>query len=113
MDRPAFCPACGDPVPPGATACPRCGCRHARGLDRLVPCPHCGEFVDEEAEFCRSCGSDDETGWASEDEVIQAIEIPEYLPEDVGAEPRASHGPLWAAVAIVVLVAFLVWVLGR
>jgi len=43
----AACPACGDPVPAGASFCPDCGADLGDPGDPAY-CPECGEAFDEE-----------------------------------------------------------------
>src|SRR5690349_12081737 len=46
------CPACGAPVPAGATTCDHCGSRLA-----VVACPSCFGMVFAGAKFCSHCGA--------------------------------------------------------
>ena len=48
----AFCPSCGQKLPPGAKFCPGCGQKQA---DSSV-CPGCGQPVQAGARFCVNCG---------------------------------------------------------
>jgi rRNA maturation protein Nop10 len=55
----------------------------------LVPCPHCGGEISELAEQCPHCG--------------------DWIVQDAGAGSRRS--PLLIAIAILLLIVFLLWAL--
>ena len=84
------------------------------------PCPHCGEPVPAKAKFCRECGSDASTGWSDEAE-YGSLDLPEdmsdadyeaFLAQEFGSAPPPwkRHG-LWGFAAIVVIVAFLLFIM--
>jgi len=52
----AVCPACGDPVPAGASFCPDCGADLGDPGDPAY-CPECGEAFDDDDRFCSNCGA--------------------------------------------------------
>lgn len=52
----AACPACGDPVPAGASFCPDCGADLGNPGDPAY-CPECGEPFDDDDRFCSNCGA--------------------------------------------------------
>ena len=84
--------------------------------DSLVPCPHCGGEIRSDANFCRHCGSSNADGWnrggyddgyGGDDD----FDYEQYI-ADHHSSSKLSTGlsPLWRAVVIVLLVAFLVTV---
>jgi hypothetical protein len=83
-------------------------------------CPHCGAAVPRRARTCPECGSDDTTGW-SEDASAGDLGLPDeefeydrFVSEEFG-KPGVKPGGLsrfWWVVAVGVVVAFLVLVLG-
>jgi len=81
-------------------------------MKRTKICPHCGESIPEAAIACTHCGSDDTTGWAAEEDIeYQSVEIPDtWSPESEAPDSRASA--LWKVVAVLLLVAFLLWLLA-
>jgi membrane protease subunit (stomatin/prohibitin family) len=68
-----LCPACGDDIPDGASACPscqsklcpQCGAVIAKnakfcpecGYTAVIKCPSCGEVVANGQKFCANCGT--------------------------------------------------------
>ncbi|ELZ39750.1 zinc-ribbon domain-containing protein [Halorubrum tebenquichense] len=60
----AACPACGDPVPAGASFCPDCGADLGDPGDPAY-CPECGEAFDDGDRFCSNCGASRPGGGAT------------------------------------------------
>ncbi|VTT88254.1 hypothetical protein DM2_1588 [Halorubrum sp. DM2] len=60
----AACPACGDPVPAGASFCPDCGADLGDPGDPAY-CPECGEAFDDDDRFCSNCGASRPGGGAT------------------------------------------------
>jgi hypothetical protein len=82
---------------------------------RTFLCPHCGAQVAVGSTSCRECGSDASTGWQDEEEVdYQSIDLPEGYRDDAGTDERASpvgaRSRMWFWVALVLLLALLVYV---
>ena len=86
-----------------------------RKSDSLVPCPHCSGDIRSDATFCRHCGSSQADGWSDEpydnegygDE--DEFDYDQFV-EDNFSQSRTSTtlSPLWRAVAIMIVVAFVV-----
>jgi uncharacterized membrane protein YvbJ len=84
-------------------------------------CPHCGAEVPSHARACPECGSDEVTGW-SESAAANGLGLPDeefnyqrFLEEEFGetrTRPSRRHW-LWWGVALAVVVALLLMVLGR
>ena len=87
-------------------------------------CPNCGAEVPSDARCCPECGADEQTGWSDRAQA-QRLGIPddefdydEYVREEFGDEqekrsplhPRGIR-PIWWGVAMVLLAAFLLWIL--
>jgi hypothetical protein len=82
-------------------------------------CPHCGAEVPPNAKACPECGSDEQTGW-SDRAHADRLGIPddefdydEFIKEEFGEKKEGRAGPgaigwLWWAVAVIILLAFLV-----
>lgn len=88
----------------------------ARDLPFRPPteCPVCGAAVPPRAACCPNCGADDRTGWNTEDTAYDGLDLPDSAFDDEahsGAPKhplrRAPH-PLWIAIAIGLLVWFVV-----
>ena len=81
-------------------------------------CPNCGAEVPRNAKACPECGSDETTGW-SEEAHASGLDLPDeefdydkFVEEEFGGKkpkPRGIHW-FWWLVAIVLLLAFAVWV---
>lgn len=82
-------------------------------------CPVCGAEVPVGARACPECGSDERTGW-SERARLDGLGLPEeefdhdrFVREEFGGEPkRTPLGWFWWAVAVVVLVVFVLYFVG-
>jgi ribosomal protein L40E len=90
-------------------------------LDLMPPdvCPNCGAELPPDARACPACGSDEKTGW-SEQARYDDLGLPDdnfdykdFIEREFGdrkAVPRGLHWAWWA-VALFLLVAFLIWAL--
>ncbi len=85
--------------------------------EHFVPpgdCPICGEFVPRGAKACRECGSCDKTGW-NEDAAYDHLDLPDEAHEEESPNRRAPAKILratwwrWAALALVIALAWLYW----
>lgn len=89
-------------------------------------CPHCGARVKRGALACPECGADELTGW-DEDGSVWGAEIPsgyskdddfdydEFLArEGMGSAlaPKRVKQWAWRGLVILVLVAFVLWLVG-
>jgi uncharacterized membrane protein YvbJ len=83
-------------------------------------CPACGAEVPHGAKACPECGSDENTGW-SEKARYEDLGIPtdesfdynEFVKREFkGARPKRKNQTLWIIVAIVLLVALLLFLSG-
>ena len=81
--------------------------------ESLVPCPHCGGEIRTDATFCRHCGSSDADGWSDGEyadgyDDADDFDYEQYVEEHHSPE-KISTGlpPIWRAVVIVLIVAFL------
>jgi hypothetical protein len=79
-------------------------------------CPVCGEDVPRNAKACPGCGADDRSGWKPDALTSDALGLPdgefdydEFVAEEFGG-PRRRHISrwIWAGVALVLLVIFVV-----
>jgi uncharacterized membrane protein YvbJ len=83
-------------------------------------CPNCGAEVPPKAKACPACGADEKTGW-SEEAYVGGLNLPdesfdyeEFVDREFGKKkvlPRGI-GWFWWAVAIVLVVLFVFFVLG-
>ncbi len=86
-------------------------------------CPTCGAEVPFKAMACPECGADEKTGWSDktiydatdiEDPDEDEFDYEEWKRREAGLSPRRSVREWWwAIVAIIVTVAFLIWLLAR
>jgi zinc-ribbon domain len=84
-------------------------------------CPNCGADLPAGVRACPECGSDENTGW-SEEAKIDALGLPddsfdynEFVKREFGDKQRQPQKLYWFwwVVAVVVLVAFLLVLIGR
>lgn len=76
-------------------------------------CPVCGEEVPPRALACPECGADHRSGWREDGEDEESFDYEEFVEREFGSGPRSPRiHPLWIGTAIVLLLAFLWWVLG-
>jgi hypothetical protein len=82
-------------------------------------CPNCGADVPRNAKACPECGSDESTGW-SEDAQAQSLDLPddqfnyeEYVAREFGPSRRSPRRLLWAVVAILLVIGFVVLLVFR
>jgi len=96
--------------------------------DQMFLCPNCGEEVRVGAPSCPSCGSDDDTGWSEEAEAGYTdygggyggnddFDYDEFVRRELGGDPERPTLPdrkelVTGAVALVLIFALLVWLLG-
>jgi hypothetical protein len=83
----------------------------------LVPCPHCGGDIRHDASSCRHCGSSDADGWSDEgsdggyyfgDADGDDFDYDQYIEEHHSSSlTSTSLSPLWRAVIVVLVVAFV------
>jgi hypothetical protein len=85
-------------------------------------CPNCGADVPPRAKACPECGSDESTGW-SEDAYASSLGLPdeefnydEFVQHEFDGGARRSAKPegvrwTWWVVALVLIIAFLLWIL--
>jgi endogenous inhibitor of DNA gyrase (YacG/DUF329 family) len=80
-----------------------------------LPCPHCGAEISANANFCRHCGSSDADGWRDDSAEADDEDDFDY---DAFVEQNFSSGvtntrvaPLWRFVALLLLLAFVIWAL--
>ena len=83
-------------------------------------CPNCGADVPRNAKACPECGSDERTGW-SEEAVAAQLGLPDdsfdyerFVREEFGPHDRSGARVPWtgwlaAAVAILILIGFLLF----
>jgi uncharacterized membrane protein YvbJ len=82
-------------------------------------CPNCGADVPRNARACPECGSDESTGW-SEEAGTQSLGLPdeefnyeEYVEREFGRPQRSPQKRLWAVVAVVLLIGFVLLLVLR
>ena len=83
-------------------------------------CPHCGAFVPRRARACPECGADETTGW-SERAAGQRLDLPEdefdyeeFAQREFGTPRKVARPPigwLWWAVAVLLVLGFLLGVI--
>lgn len=73
-------------------------------MSNSFPCPNCGADVPLKAKACPECGSDRETGWSEEAKYVHLL--PDRGDSGSGTA-KAWSKPVVAAIALVLLVAFL------
>lgn len=80
-------------------------------------CPNCGAEVPPNARACPECGSDWETGW-SDDATAQNLGIPDekfdydaFVERELSGkeEPENRLKPVWWIVALLLLLAFILY----
>lgn len=95
--------------------------RSPRQPPEMVPCPHCGADVPATAAACRHCGYDWEPGpdeGVEEGYADDEFDYESYIEEEFGNEEWGQRHtrlslPSWQRVVVVVLViAFVLWLLG-
>ncbi len=81
-------------------------------------CPVCGEAVPRNARACPECGADERSGWKADGH--DGLDLPDedfnyeqFVAEEFGGGRKSRKQILWAIVALVVLVCFLLLLLGR
>jgi uncharacterized membrane protein YvbJ len=82
-------------------------------------CPNCGADVPRNAKACPECGSDEKTGW-SDDAHTQSLDLPdeefnynEFVEREFGRPKRSPKRLLWAIVAIVLVLGFVLLLVVR
>lgn len=95
--------------------------RSARKAVEKVPCPHCGADVPETAAACRHCGYDWESGpdegieegYADDDFDYESFVEEEFGSEEFGQRQTSLSLPSWQrAIVVVLVIAFVLWLLG-
>ena len=84
----------------------------------IFACPVCGEEIYDGMLACPECGADDNSGWSGEVFSEPDFDAPgefdydRFVEEEFGT-PRKKSGKelMWAVVAIVLIVAFLAWMI--
>ena len=78
-------------------------------MTEYVACPHCGAEIREDAHFCRHCGSSDADGWRDEvDTDVDDFDYDQYVAENFPQNTLQTSTPwLWRAVAVILLLMFL------
>ena len=109
------------PPPLGLTALApalifRCMTRHRR---RPAPdvCPVCGEDVPRGASACPECGADERSGWNTEDTLYDGMDLPDdegldydaFMEREFGVRKPGTPGAWIKRIAVLLLVALLVW----
>jgi hypothetical protein len=78
-----------------------------------VPCPHCGGDIRHDASSCRHCGSSDADGWRDDEYDDQYgdgddFDYEQYVEDNHSSSlTSTSLSPLWRAVIVVLVVAFV------
>ncbi len=80
-------------------------------------CPNCGADVPPGAKACPECGSDEQTGW-SDRARAQDLDLPddnfdydEFVQREFGKEAPARIHWFWWAIAVVVVIGFVLLLL--
>ena len=80
-------------------------------------CPNCGAELPPRAKACPECGSDEQTGWSEEARADglglpdESFDYNDFVKREFSQEssvPRGIHW-FWWVVALVVLIAFLLF----
>lgn len=82
-------------------------------------CPHCGAMLPRKAKACPECGSDESTGWSDSAHAghlgipEEHFDYDEFVQEEFGSRSPKPGGIrwLWWLTALVLLVAFLAFIL--
>ncbi|MBR8829193.1 MAG: FHA domain-containing protein [Gomphosphaeria aponina SAG 52.96 = DSM 107014] len=81
------CPKCKHQNPDGATQCEAC----LEPLPTTTNCPNCGAIVQTDATFCGQCGYNLQPQAEVEEEIPEALEIPE-IPATIVTESATLAG---------------------
>ncbi len=81
-------------------------------------CPVCGTSVPRTASACPGCGADERTGWSEDATAGDGLNLPDeefdydafVAREFHGRDRRSSRNTAWGVVAVVALLAFLVFI---
>lgn len=83
-------------------------------------CPVCGEDVPRSALACPECGADERSGWRADADEINGLgldddgfDYDDFVAREFGGGSPRPRGirPIWWITAIILLAAFLLWVL--
>lgn len=78
-------------------------------------CPACGEWVPRKAVACDCCGACERSGWKSETNVYDGLDLPDddfdydaFIAEEFGTgKKRRTSANLWWWVAVVLIAALV------